>query len=126
MRDAAPNVDVLRWFQTLGVDIVVDDFGIGYSNLVYIKCFPLDVLKRDESFVEGMDEDTGDTVIVEAVVGLTRALVMSTVAGGIETDGQAELLQTLGCDVGQGYYFAEPLPAWEARILPPRTLNRPG
>jgi EAL domain-containing protein (putative c-di-GMP-specific phosphodiesterase class I) len=117
MGDAEQNVDVLRRFQHLGVGIAVDDFGTGYSNLAYLKRFPVDVLKVDKSFVDGLGENPEDTKIVEAVISLAHALGMSTVAEGIETSEQVELLQTMGCDLGQGYYFAEPRPAWEASVL---------
>ena len=77
----------------------------------------------DKSFVDGLGENPEDSAKVEAVISLARALGMSTVVEGIETSEQAELLRTLGCDQGQGYYFADPRPAWEVSdILPsPRT-----
>jgi diguanylate cyclase (GGDEF)-like protein/PAS domain S-box-containing protein len=117
MGDAEHNVDVLRRFKDLGVGIAVDDFGTGYSNLAYLKRFPVDLLKVDKSFVDGLGENPEDTAIVEAVVGLTRAMGMQAVAEGIETTGQADLLRALGCELGQGYYFSKPLPAHEAIAL---------
>jgi EAL domain-containing protein (putative c-di-GMP-specific phosphodiesterase class I) len=119
MGDAEHNVDVLRRLQDLGVCIAVDDFGTGYSNLAYLKRFPVDYLKVDKSFVDGLGQSSEDTAIVEAVVSLSRALGMQTVAEGIETTGQADLLRTLGCELGQGYYFSEPLPAHEAYAFLP-------
>jgi diguanylate cyclase (GGDEF)-like protein/PAS domain S-box-containing protein len=119
MGDAEHNVDVLGRLQDLGVCIAVDDFGTGYSNLAYLKRFPVDYLKVDKSFVDGLGESPEDTAIVEAVISLSRALGMQTVAEGIETTGQADLLRTLGCELGQGYYFSEPLPAHEAYALLP-------
>jgi EAL domain-containing protein (putative c-di-GMP-specific phosphodiesterase class I) len=117
MGDAEHNVDVLMRLRHLGVGIAVDDFGTGYSNLAYLKRFPVDWLKIDKSFVDGLGESPEDTAIVEAVVSLARAMGMETVAEGIETTGQADLLRTLGCELGQGYYFSEPLPAHEADAL---------
>jgi EAL domain-containing protein (putative c-di-GMP-specific phosphodiesterase class I) len=119
MGDAEHNVEVLRKLKDLGVSIAVDDFGTGYSNLAYLKRFPVDWLKVDKSFVDGLGENPEDTAIVEAVISLGRAMGMQTVAEGIETTGQADLLRTLGCELGQGYYFSEPLPAHEAYAFLP-------
>jgi EAL domain-containing protein (putative c-di-GMP-specific phosphodiesterase class I) len=119
MGDAEHNVDVLSRLQDLGVSIAIDDFGTGYSNLGYLKRFPVDMLKVDKSFVDGLGENQEATAIVEAVVSLSRAMGMQTIAEGIETTGQAELLRALGCELGQGYYFSKPLPAHEAHALLP-------
>ena len=116
MGDAEHNVEVLRKLKDLGVSIAVDDFGTGYSNLAYLKRFPVDWLKVDKSFVDGLGENPEDTAIVEAVISLGRAMGMQTVAEGIETTGQADLLRVLGCELGQGYYFSEPLPAHQANV----------
>ena len=126
MGDAEYNVDVLRGLQDLGVGIAVDDFGTGYSNLAYLKRFPVDWLKVDKSFVDGLGESPEDTAIVEAMVSLARAMGMQTVAEGVETTGQADLLRALGCDLCQGYYFSEPLPAHEANALAPVTPSPHG
>jgi diguanylate cyclase (GGDEF)-like protein/PAS domain S-box-containing protein len=117
MGDAEQNVDVLRRLKDLSIGIAVDDFGTGYSNLAYLKRFPVDMLKVDKSFVDGLGENPEATAIVEAVVSLARAMGMQTVAEGIETTGQADLLRALGCELGQGYYFSQPLPAHEANAL---------
>jgi diguanylate cyclase (GGDEF)-like protein/PAS domain S-box-containing protein len=117
MGDAEHNADVLGKLKALGIHIAVDDFGTGYSNLAYLKRFPVDTLKVDKSFVDGLVENSEDAAIVEAVVSLARALGMNTVAEGIETSGQASRLRDLGCELGQGYYFFEPLPATEASAL---------
>jgi diguanylate cyclase (GGDEF)-like protein/PAS domain S-box-containing protein len=119
MGNAEHNVDLLRRLKALGVGIAVDDFGTGYSNLAYLKRFPVDLLKVDKSFVDGLEENSEDTAIVEAVIGLARAMGMQAIAEGIETTGQADLLRALGCELGQGYYFSEPLPAHEATALLP-------
>ena len=117
MEDAEYNVDVLGRLKELGVQVAVDDFGTGYSNLAYLKRFPMDMLKVDKSFVNGLGEKPEDTAIVEAVISLARALGLSTVAEGIETSGQLERLRGLGCELGQGYYFSRALPAYEASAL---------
>jgi EAL domain-containing protein (putative c-di-GMP-specific phosphodiesterase class I) len=117
MEDAEYNVDVLGRLKELGVQVAVDDFGTGYSNLAYLKRFPMDMLKVDKSFVNGLGEKPEDTAIVEAVISLARALGLRTVAEGIETSGQLERLRDLGCELGQGYYFSRALPADEASAL---------
>jgi EAL domain-containing protein (putative c-di-GMP-specific phosphodiesterase class I) len=111
MGDAEHNVDVLGRLKDLGVRIAVDDFGTGYSNLGYLRRFPVDTLKVDKSFVDGLGRNPEETAIVEAVISLARALGLSTVAEGIETTEQLDQLRTLGCELGQGFYFSKPLPA---------------
>jgi EAL domain-containing protein (putative c-di-GMP-specific phosphodiesterase class I) len=117
MGNAEHNVEVLRRLKGLGVQVAVDDFGTGYSNLAYLKRFPVDMLKVDKSFVDGLEENSEDRAIVETVISLARALGLKTVAEGIETSGQLDRLQALGCELGQGYYFSEPLPMPEASTL---------
>lgn len=117
MGDAEHNVDVLGRLKDLGVRVAVDDFGTGYSSLAYLKRFPVDMLKVDKSFVDGLGENPEDMAIVEAVVNLARALGLRTVAEGIETTGQLDRLRVLGCELGQGYYFSRPLPTHKASAL---------
>ncbi len=117
MEDAEYNVDVLGRLKDLGVRVAVDDFGTGYSNLAYLKRFPMDMMKIDKSFVDGLGEKPEDTAIVEAVISLARALDLTTVAEGIETTEQLERLRDLGCELGQGSYFSGALPAYEASAL---------
>ena len=92
----------------------MDDFGTGYSSLAYLQRLPIDVLKIDKSFVTGMLRDQDSIAIVRAVLSLADALGMKTTAEGIESIELATTLAMLGCDKGQGYYFAKPLPAEEA------------
>jgi diguanylate cyclase (GGDEF)-like protein/PAS domain S-box-containing protein len=117
MGDAEHNADVLGDLKDLGVGIAVDDFGTGYSNLAYLKRFPVDLLKVDKAFVDGMEDNPDDTAIVKAITDLARAMGMRTVAEGIETTGQSGRLRALGCEFGQGYFFSEPLSADEAGAL---------
>jgi len=117
MEGADYNVDVLGRLKDLGVRVAVDDFGTGYSNLAYLKRFPMDMVKIDKSFVDGLGEKPEDTAIVKAVISLARALGLRTVAEGIETSEQLERLRDLGCELGQGYYFSGALPAYEANAL---------
>jgi diguanylate cyclase (GGDEF)-like protein/PAS domain S-box-containing protein len=117
MGNTQHNADTLGRLKDLGVRVTVDDFGTGYSNLAYFKRFPVDMLKVDKSFVEGLGEKQEDTAIVEAVISLASALGLRTVAEGIETAGQLNRLRALGCELGQGYYFSKPLPAYKASTL---------
>ena len=96
-----------------GVRIAIDDFGTGYSSLAYLRDLPIDILKIDRSLMPTDDNDHRQIALVKAVVDLARSLLLTTVAEGIETPFHATLLHTLGCDRGQGYHFARPMPAAE-------------
>jgi len=111
MEDASLSAEVMRDLKTLGVRISIDDFGTGYSSLSYLERFPADYLKIDRSFVDGLGRGAESTAIVSAMINLSRDLGLTVVAEGIETAGQLERLKTLGCELGQGYYFARPLTA---------------
>lgn len=105
--------DMLTRLRQLGVTVAVDDFGTGYSSLAYLRRLPIDVLKIDRSFVMNAHTNEEDAQIVKTILALGQALKLTVVVEGIETQGQAELLQSLGCDTAQGYYFSRPLPALE-------------
>jgi diguanylate cyclase (GGDEF)-like protein/PAS domain S-box-containing protein len=111
MGDVEWTSTVLLRLKALGVRVAIDDFGTGYSSLGYLKQFPVDVVKIDRSFVEGLEGSPVDSAIVAAVVGLADTLGMTTVAEGVETHEQLEHLRSLRCPVVQGYYLAKPLPA---------------
>lgn len=100
----------LQALKDIGVRIVIDDFGTGYASLSYLKQFPLDMLKIDRSFVQGMLRDPRDRVIVQTMIELAAAHGLGVTGEGIETDEQAQQLHTLGCDRAQGFLFAPPLP----------------
>ncbi len=100
-----------------GFTLCMDDFGTGYSSLTYLKHFPVDVLKVDQSFIKFMDIDDESNVIVKTVVALTHNLEMKVVAEGIESGEHLRMLRELGCDYGQGYFFSPPLPAAEVETL---------
>ncbi|AEV85712.1 Protein gmr [Actinoplanes sp. SE50] len=104
---ALAHLDALRGD---GVRIAIDDFGTGYSSLAYLRDLPIDVLKIDRSLMPSDDTDTRRTALVRAVVDLARGLELTTVAEGVETAFQAGLLVGLGCERGQGYHFARPMP----------------
>jgi diguanylate cyclase (GGDEF)-like protein len=108
MQDAAAAVATLNELKALGIRLAIDDFGTGYSSLAYLKRFPVDVLKIDRSFIEGLGQDAQDSAIVEGVLVLARSLGLGVTAEGIETPRQQLRLEQLGCDVGQGYLFGAP------------------
>jgi diguanylate cyclase (GGDEF)-like protein len=117
MDQSEVSVERLRGLRALGVKLVLDDFGTGYSSLSYLRRLPLDTIKIDRSFVTGLGTDEADLPIVQAVISLAHALGMDVVAEGIETVGQLLRLRELGCDRGQGYLFARPLPPDDLRML---------
>ena len=124
MEDVEATIATLQGLKDLGLLLAIDDFGMGYSSLSYLKRFSVNILKIDRAFVAGLGRVPEDTAIVEAVIGLARALGLLVTAEGVETAAQAAQLHALGCTLGQGYYFARPLPsdATEALVaagLPP-------
>jgi diguanylate cyclase (GGDEF)-like protein len=108
MTDVGAAAATLRDLKALGVTVSIDDFGTGYSSLAYLRRLPLDELKVDKSFVDGLGRDPEDTAIVAAVVGMAHALTLAVCAEGVETTEQLAALHTLGCEYAQGYYFARP------------------
>ena len=109
----ATALPVLENLHAAGVTIAVDDFGTGYSCLAYLKQFPVDVLKVDRAFVNGIDSDNGARAIAEAVVALAHALRLEASGEGVETESQLAALRGVGCDSAQGFFLSRPLPAAE-------------
>jgi EAL domain-containing protein (putative c-di-GMP-specific phosphodiesterase class I) len=105
--------DILRQLELirdLGVQIGLDDFGTGYASLTHLRRLPLSFVKIDQTFVQGIGKDQSDERIVSAVIDLAANLGLRSIAEGVETIDQLSRLRELGCDQGQGYLFARPLP----------------
>ena len=116
---------VLQDLKDLGVRLALDDFGTGHSSLTLLHALPFDELKIDQSFVRSMATRRESRKIVAAVVGLGKSLGLNTVAEGVEDQSQVELLNALGCDLGQGWYFGKPVPATEVKqFKPPSSARR--
>jgi predicted signal transduction protein with EAL and GGDEF domain len=115
--DAPSTIYLLRALHDLGVRLAIDDFGIGYSSLSYLRRFAVDALKIDQSFVRDLSSEGPGTSIVRAITTLAHALDIEVTAEGVETPEHLALIQAAGCDHGQGYYFARPVPAEEAEML---------
>lgn len=117
--DEARVLATFEQIQKLGVRLVFDDFGTGYASLSYLKKFPLDGLKIDRSFVRDLLTNPDDAAIVSSTVTLSHQLGLSVIAEGIENSATADLLATMGCEEGQGYFFSRPVPVaeFEGRFL---------
>jgi diguanylate cyclase (GGDEF)-like protein/PAS domain S-box-containing protein len=113
MKDLPRAREVMKKLDRLGVRLAIDDFGTGHSSLAYLKQFPVQEVKVDRTFVQGIADSPVDSAIVKAVIDLANAMGISTVAEGVETEGQLARLRTLGCPVAQGFYFSQPLRAAE-------------
>jgi len=109
MQDAESAVGMLRALKHMGVKVSVDDFGTGYSSLSYLKRFPIDILKIDKSFVRTLGLNDEDTAIVHAILALAKSLRLFTVAEGVETELQADLLRRADCDHFQGFLYSRPI-----------------
>jgi len=117
MEDAPATIATLRDLKGLGVNLAIDDFGMGYSSLSYLKRFPVDFLKVDRSLIQGIGEGPKDEAILSALVTLAHSMGTRTIAEGVETKEQLARLREAGYDFGQGYYFAGPLPSQAAGAL---------
>ena len=109
VEESASATATLEALSDLGVRLVLDDFGTGYSSLAYLNRFPFDALKIDRSFVDGLGLEQERTAIVEAVIGMARALSLDAIAEGVESEEQLSELRRLGCDFAQGHLFSRPL-----------------
>jgi EAL domain-containing protein (putative c-di-GMP-specific phosphodiesterase class I) len=117
MNDAEAATKILSELRSTGVRMSIDDFGTGFSSLSHLNRFPIDFLKIDRSFVEGLDQDAAASNLVTAVISMAHALGMPTIAEGVESDEQVYTLRRLSCDYAQGYRFARPQPVDETLRL---------
>jgi diguanylate cyclase (GGDEF)-like protein len=113
MQSSDEALSTLRQLRDLGVRIALDDFGIGYSSLGYLRSFPFDTIKIDRSFVAGLSEEGDCVAIIKAVTNMAQNLEMTTTAEGVETEQQRQMLRELGCIAMQGYLFSPPRPVEE-------------
>jgi len=115
MRDSALNLERLRMMKSLGVRLAIDDFGTGFSSLAYLQRFPVDVIKIDKAFVKSVAISANDAALARTIIMLSETLRLKTVAEGIEYRDQQAMLQSLGCELGQGYLYSTPLAPSEIR-----------
>ena len=129
MGDVDAAVAVVQELKALGLVVSIDDFGTGYSSLSHLKRFPIDELKIDKSFVDGLGNDPEDTAIVAAIVAMAHALGLLVIAEGVETTDQLQRLRALGCEMVQGYLFSPPVPSDDlaalGSVLRPRAQDDP-
>ena len=111
MREVCEAMQILDGLKNLGLSIAVDDFGTGYSSLNYLKQFPIDVLKIDRTFVDGLPSGEQDAQIARAIIAMAHSLNLAVIAEGVETQKQLDFLREHGCDEVQGYLFGRPMPA---------------
>jgi diguanylate cyclase (GGDEF)-like protein/PAS domain S-box-containing protein len=117
IEDVEAQRHTLAALRELGVGLAIDDFGTGYSSLTYLKRFPVNGIKIDQTFVAGLGRDAFDSAIIESVIELAHAVGLHVTAEGVETLDQLLRLRALGCDYAQGYYFARPQPAADLAAL---------
>lgn len=118
LMDASDEINSkLMEFRDAGIQVSLDDFGTGYSSLAYLKKFDIDFLKIDQSFVRGLNAESSDRALCEAIIVMAHKLGMKVIAEGIETEDQRDILMEAGCDYGQGYLFSRPLPTEEFEKL---------
>lgn len=111
MKNIDFSIATLQQLKTRGLEIVIDDFGTGYSSLTYLKRFPINVLKIDQSFIQGITTNADDAMITAAIIGLAHNLKLKVIAEGVETEEQLAFLRSQQCDEAQGYLFSKPVPA---------------
>ena len=119
MSGGETTIEILTKLKSLGVLLAIDDFGTGFSSLAYLKRFPVDLLKIDKSFVDGVALRGHDTKIVEAIIALGHALGLRVIAEGVETPDQLIELRALGSELGQGFYFGVPMSGDEPNGITP-------
>jgi diguanylate cyclase (GGDEF)-like protein len=125
MDNVQENVRILENINRQGVRFAMDDFGTGYSSLSYLRQFPISKLKIDRSFVNDITDDPDDEAIIRAIIAMGQTLKLKVIAEGVENHQQLLLLQSMGCDSYQGYYFSKPLAAEEfyKKYIQPKSVN---
>jgi EAL domain-containing protein (putative c-di-GMP-specific phosphodiesterase class I) len=123
LEDTAATLAILHQLRSLGIRIAMDDFGTGYSSLGYLRSFPFDKVKIDQSFIRDMPTDGDSAAIVKAIIGLGISLGISTTAEGVETEEQLNRLRAEGCTDIQGYLLSKPVPAAEVEAVLNRSIN---
>jgi EAL domain-containing protein (putative c-di-GMP-specific phosphodiesterase class I) len=111
LEETERTIDLLAQLRDLGAVISIDDFGIGYSSLTYLRRFPIDVLKLDRSFIQHIADEVESRAVVKAVIRLGHDLGLTVVAEGVEEEAQLRWLREWGCDAAQGFLLARPMPA---------------
>ena len=109
MSNMTNTLRILEELKAIGVSIAIDDFGTGHSSLAYLKKFPINTLKIDQSFVFGIIKDEEDKIITQTIISMAKSLGLKTVAEGVETLEHAKMLKDMGCDLLQGYYYSKPI-----------------
>ena len=132
MHSSEQSLGALNALRDAGHYVAIDDFGTGYSSLAYLKDLPVEILKIDRQFVDGLGTEPDDSAIVASIMSLAHAMGLHVIAEGIETVEQARELSALGCGVGQGFLFARPMPAaeverlWGTRLVAPSAPHARG
>jgi len=103
----------LKKLRDMGIKVLLDDFGTGYASLAYLKKFPVDIVKIDNTFIAGIPDNREDSAIVNAIAGLTRGLELTLLAEGVENERQLDMLKSIGCSYAQGFYWSKALPGAE-------------
>ncbi len=114
INETEETIQTLRELKAMGIHLYIDDFGAGYASLRYLKSFPIDGIKLDQSLIQNLPHSTNDAAIVMAVISLAKALGLQVIAEGVESQEQVDFLEEHGCDAMQGYWIAPPLPANES------------
>ena len=117
LRHQEKSKAMLHELNEMGIRLAIDDFGVGYSSLSYLRHFPVHYLKIDQSFIKRSVQDQNDAAITRAIIALAKSLSLSVIAEGVETAEQGEFLRIEGCDEAQGYFFGKPMPALKLEAL---------
>jgi len=117
LEDSKLILDTLLELKDMGILLSIDDFGTGYSSLSYLRRFPIDFLKIDQSFVQGLNLDSGDDSLIKAIIAMGQSLNLTIISEGVETEDQFNFLQSHNCDQVQGYYFSKAVPAEQISLI---------